>query len=209
MDLDSETVLTALRSGDTDRVNDVLDRVEDAEPETKARLLSACFGDCRKVYEEADDGYVRQSVVRFFSSVDPQLATANVGGTAELEPDELNLTEETDDYRDALVEFYLTALRDDDGRVRNAVKREITPLSMRFEMLGEQTRLEALHSRLDDLADDIADEKRDHVVSTREEVEAHLRPGGTGLESVFEQLADELPDADRSQDADESSDPDK
>lgn len=203
MDLDSETVLNTLRSGDTDRVNDVLDRVEDAESETKARLLSACFDGCRKVYEEADDGYVRQSVVRFFSAADPHLGTASTHGTTDLKPNELDLTNETDDYRDALVEFYLTALRDEDGRVRNAVKREITPLSMRYEMLGEQARLEALLSRLDDLADDVADEKRDHVVSVREEVQAHVRPGGTGLGAVFEQLADELPDSDERRDADE------
>lgn len=98
MDFDSETVMTALQSGDADRVNDVLDAVEDAENAEKVRLLSDCFEDCGRLYDDADDGYVRQSVVRFLAATDPNLAV-DESGEDELAPDDLNLTD--DEMRDS------------------------------------------------------------------------------------------------------------
>lgn len=194
--IDRKTILAALRSGEANRVNDVLDAVEDAEPTEQAEILSACFDDCRRLYDEAEDGYQRQSVVRFLAAADPHLATNKAHGNVELNPDDFDLTEDADDYRDVLVEFYLTALQDEDGRVRNAAKRELTPLSVRWEMLGEQTRLEALCLHLDDLAEDATGKKRDHIVETRNEVQAHAKPGGMGLRSAFEQVTNEMQNLD-------------
>lgn len=199
MNIDSDTVTTGLRTGDTDRVNDVLDAVEDAESAERARLLAESFDDCLALYDDAEDGYVRQAVVRFLAAADPHLGTASAHGDDELAPDDLNLTDDADDaddYRDALIEFYLMALQDEDGRVRNAAKRELKPLAVRFEMLGEQDRLDALHAWLDDLADEVSGEKRDHVVEAREQVQASARPGGLGLGSAFEQIRDEMRDSD-------------
>lgn len=203
MDLDSETVTTALRSGDADRVNELLDAVEDAERAERARLLAACFDDCWTLYDDADDGYVRQSVVRLLVAADPHLGVADARtDEEEPTPDDLDLgddatdTRDAGDYRDALVEFYLTALEDDDGRVRNAVKRELRSLAVRFELLGERDRLDALHARLDELADCGTGKKRDHVVEAREQVRASARPGGRGLESVLVEFANETRESD-------------
>jgi len=193
MGLRSETVVSAVQSGDADRVNDTLDAVRDAGTVEKARLFADCFEDCRALYEDADDGYVRQSVVRLLASADPRLGAVGARGD---DPDEIELADDGDDYRDELVEVYLTALQDDDGRVRNAAKRELTPLAIRFEMHGENARLDALHERLDELADEVSDEKRDHVVDAREQVGASARPGGRGLGSVFDRFGDEMRESD-------------
>lgn len=195
MNTNPETVLSALQSGETDRVNDAIDAVEDSETATKAQLLSECFDDCRRIYADGD-GSQRQAVVRFLKAADPHLGTVNARGDDELEPNELDLTDDTDDYRDALVEFYLTAIQDEDGRVRNSVKQAIRPLAVRYEMLGEDVRFEALHSCLDDLADDATGKKRDHIVDARRDVRAHSRPGGTGLRSAFQQFAEEMKNRD-------------
>lgn len=186
--LDSETITNALRSGETERVNDVLDAVENAEPAKKAELLSACFQDCRKLYNETGDGYRRQSVVRFFAAVDPDLATAKARGNVEIGPDNIDLTEGVDDYQDALVEFYLTAIRDEDGRVRKSAERELSRFATRWEMLGERARIKALLSLLDDFAEDATGKKRETIVATRQEVQRHARSGGTGLRSAFQQF---------------------
>lgn len=191
MDIDAETALTVLQSGETDRVNDLLDAVENTELTVKTRLLSECFEDCRRLYEDAADGYKRQSVVRFFSAADPHLATANAHGNTELESDDLNLTGDVGNYRDALVEFYLTAIQDDDGRVRNSAKRELKSLATRYEMFGEQARLDALFSCLDELAEDATGKTREAIVDARTDVQAHARSGGTGLRSTFKQLLEE------------------
>lgn len=196
MNIDAETATTELQTGDTDRVNDVLDGIEDAETAEKARLLSESFDDCLALYDDADDGYVRQAVVRFLATADPHLGTASAHGDDELEPNDLNLTDDADDYRDALIEFYLMALQDEDGRVRNAAKRELKPLAVRLEMLGEQDRLDALHAWLDELTDEVSGEKRGHVVEACEQVQASARPGGLGLGSAFEQIRDEMRDSD-------------
>lgn len=196
MDANPEAILDALESGATDRVNDAIEAAEDADTETQVQLLSECFDACRRLYNNSEDGYQRQAVVRFLDVADPNLAvgSVNIGressaanAASELTPEDLDLGAGMDDYRDALVEFYLTAIRDEDGRVRNSAVRAIRLLAIQYEMLGEDVRLEALSSRLDDLTSDTTGEKRKHIADLREDVQA-FSDRETGLRSSFQQL---------------------
>jgi len=58
---------TALESGDPDRVNAVVDDIKDMDLGERIDLFDVCFDELTEMYAAADDGYVRQSVVRVAS----------------------------------------------------------------------------------------------------------------------------------------------
>ena len=100
----------ALSSGEAEQVNRAIDEVDDMELEERAALFDACFAVCRDVYE-TDDGYQRQSAIRFAAALYPRLELRTVGTdfTDDALPDE-HTVDETASHRDRLRELYLDAL---------------------------------------------------------------------------------------------------
>jgi len=49
----------AIESGDTDRVNDVIDEIGGMDLADRVALFDCSFEDLRRRYEAAEDGYVR------------------------------------------------------------------------------------------------------------------------------------------------------
>lgn len=54
--------VTKLESSDPDRVNDVIDDVEEMDVEDRIELCDVCFDELVERYAASDDGYVRQSL---------------------------------------------------------------------------------------------------------------------------------------------------
>lgn len=173
MDHTREAFADALSSGNTERVNRAIDEIEDIELKERAALFDECFEMCRKLYE-AEDGYQRQSVIRFAAGLYPRLAYRTIGSdlTDEALPGEWTL-DEIATHRERLRDLYLDALRDDDGRVRRAAAKAIKELALTAEMLDADDELRSIVDDLEALAEECEASKRKHVEEAYENVAFH------------------------------------
>ena len=187
MDLTRDAFADALSSGNTERVNRAIDEIEDTDLEERAALFDECFEMCGDLYE-AEDGYQRQSVIRFAASLYPRLAYRTVGAapTDKALPGKWTL-DEIATHRERLRDLYLDALRDDDGRVRRAAAKAIKELALTAEMLGAHDELRSMMDDLEALAEECEDAKRKHVEQAYENVAFHV-------EKPFARLLDGLRD---------------
>lgn len=181
MDTTTDAFAAALASRDTDRVNRAIDTVEDMDLEERAALFDECFERCRELYE-SDDGYQRQSVVRFAAALYPRLAFRTVGAdlTDEALPDDWTLDEITT-HRRRLREFYLDALVDDDGRVRRAAAKALKELAVSAELIGADDELQTILTELETLAEDHDEAVQKHIDQAYENVAFHAEQPGSLL----------------------------
>ena len=187
MDHTREAFADTLSSGNTERVNRAIDEIEDIELEERAALFDECFEMCRELYE-TEDGYQRQSVIRFAAGLYPRLAYRTIGSdlTDEALPGEWTL-DEIATHRERLRDLYLDALRDDDGRVRRAAAKAIKELALTAEMLDAADELRSIMDDLEALAEECEASKRKHVGEAYENVAFHA-------EKPFSLLPDGLRD---------------
>jgi len=187
MDHTREAFADTLSSGNTERVNRAIDEIEDIELEERAALFDECFEMCRELYE-TEDGYQRQSVIRFAAGLYPRLAYRTIGSdlTDEALPGEWTL-DEIATHRERLRNLYLDALRDDDGRVRRAAAKAIKELALTAEMLDAADELRSIMDDLEALAEECEASKRKHVEEAYENVAFHA-------EKPFSLLPDGLRD---------------
>ena len=163
----------ALSSGESDRVNRAVDEVKDMDLEERAALFDDCFEVCREIYED-DDGYQRQSAIRFAAELYPRLVYRTVGAefTDDALPGEYTV-EETATHRTRLRELYLEALVDDDGRVRRAAAKAIKELALTAEMIGADDELQTMLDALESLAAQQPESKTKHIEQAYENVAFH------------------------------------
>jgi len=186
MDQTPDAFAAALSSGDTDRVNRAIDTVEDLDPEERAALFDDCFQQCRELYE-SDDGYQRQSVVRFAAALYPRLAFRTVGTelTDAALPSDWTL-EEIKTQRRQLRAFYLDALVDDDGRVRRAAAKSLKELAVTAELIGADDELQTMLAELETLTEDHDnDPVQKHIDQAYENVAFHAEKPGSLLPDAF------------------------
>ena len=191
MEQTPDAFAAALSSGDTDRVNRAIDAVEDLELEERAALFDDYFERCRDLYD-SEDGYQRQSVLRFAAALYPRLAFRTVGAerSDEALPGDWTLNEIAT-HRRRLREFYLTALVDDDGRVRRAAAKALKELALTAEMLGADDKLQTMLSEVETLGEDIDDDEvQKHIDQAYENVAFHAEKPGSllpeGLRNALE-----------------------
>lgn len=180
---------TALASGDPDEVNRVIDELEETDAEKRTELFDDAFEMCLDLYDDGD-GYQRQSVVRVVREL---LSRQQLLAIFKDEPDEdlpAHLTlDEMEDHIDRLEAFYLAALDDDDGRVRQAAIKGLNHLSVAYQMGGDDDRLDDLLEALDDLLADTTGKKRDHVERARDKVQLQRR--GPSLHEMLSRISDD------------------
>jgi hypothetical protein len=192
MDQTPEAFRAALSSGDTERVNQAIDEVEDMDLEERAALFDDCFELCRDLYE-SDDGYHRQSVIRFAAALYPRLAIRTVGAdiTDDALPDEWTL-DDIATHRSRLRDLYLAALVDDDGRVRRAAAKALKEVALSAEIIGASDELQTMVEELAALAAKHGDDApQKHIEQASEYVAFHAEKHGSllpdGLQDVLAQ----------------------
>lgn len=198
MDQTPEAFRAALSSGDTARVNRSIDEVEDMDLEERAVLFNDCFELCRDLYE-GDDGYQRQSVIRFAAALYPRLAIRTVGAdiTDNALPGEWTL-DDIATHRRQLRALYLEALVDDDGRVRRAAAKALKDLALSAEMIGADDELQTMVDELEALAAKHDDAPQKHIEEAYENVAFHAeKPGSLLPDGLQEALAQDLSRGDR------------
>jgi len=174
-----------LESGDSDRVNDVIDDINDMDLDERLELFNSCFDELAQLYEAADDGYVRQSVVRVANQLIPGLPTVMAldNDDRSIGTDEAELQDQTD----ALCGFLLEALTDDDGRVRQAAKRGLKDVFRTYDALDDEATLEALVIELDDMAGETSGTQAKHLREAKENAKFSLQSGVARLVEGFEE----------------------
>jgi hypothetical protein len=165
----------ALESGESDQVNDVIDEIDDMSLDERIELFDACFDEVVQMYERAEDGYVRQSLVRVADQLTPGIPTVMAldDDTRSIGVDERALRDQTD----ALCGFLLEALTDDDGRVRQSAKRGLQDVFRTYDALGDEETLEGLVIELDEMAAAASDKQAKHLREAKEDARFSLKSG--------------------------------
>lgn len=168
MDRTPESFAEALASGETDRVRDAIDEIEAVETADRVERYPVLFDACSPVYE-SDDGYGRQSVVRFLRDAYPMLEVRLAGSDAESVAG--YALDDLTENRVRLAELLLEALEDGDGRVRTAAVDGFDTLGLAIDLAQSDAEKRALLEELDALASALPEEKATHVDSAKQSVE--------------------------------------
>jgi len=182
------TFRTALTSGDADEVNAVIEEVETMDAADRTEIFDDAFEMCLDLYDNSD-GYQRQSVVRFVREF---LSRQQLFAIFKDEPDE-NLSahfrlDEMENHIDQLEAFYLSALDDDDGRVRLAAVKGLNHLSAAYQIGGDDARLDDLLESLTRLLGETSGKKHEHVQRARDNVRLNRR--GPSLHEMLSAASD-------------------
>jgi len=182
---------TALESGDSDRVNEVVEDVKDMDLGERIELFDLCFDELTEMYAAAEDGYVRQSIVRVGEQLVPGISTVMAvdNDDRSIGADEADVRDQTD----ALCGFLLEAITDDDGRVRQSAKRALPDVFRTYDSLEEEETVEALAHELESMADEYSGKRRKHLLEAREDAEFALQSQiGRIIEGFHEEFGDPL-----------------
>ncbi len=184
------SVAEALESGEPDRVNRVIDLVDGMSVEERAGVFDTYY-DVAQTAFEADEGYVRQSAIRFAEALHPGLALRAVGrlDTAEPVPGEFTLADAAR-HRRRLRDFFLRGLVDDDGRVRRAAIKGMKTVAVAADVIDEQEELETLLGELESLLAEADDPAEAHIEEAVDQVSFYLAGSPVLIpQEVLEQLS--------------------
>jgi len=181
---------SALRSGDSNRVNDVVEEIKDMDVLERVELFEECFERVTELYETHDDGYVRQSCVRVVEQLPPKFtAVVNLQSPEVESPPVKTISEQTD----AACGFLLDALTDEDGRVRQSAQRALENTVRTYDALDDTAAIEALIDELETMAANADGTHRKHLLEAKNDAEFFMQSGiGRMIQGLEEQLDDEI-----------------
>ncbi len=181
----------ALESGESDRVNEVVDEIKEMDLDERIQLFEVCFDDLTGLYAESGDGYIRQSTVRVAERLVPGIALvfAVTDDDRSLTLDVEGVRQQTDDATG----FFLEAMTDEDGRVRNSAKRGLKDVFRTYDSLEDEETIEALAVELEEMATDYADKRQEHLLDAKADAEFFLQSGfGRLLEGFQKEFGDSI-----------------
>ena len=185
-----DTYESELRSGDADRVNDVVEEIKDMGSLERVELFEEYFEGLTDLYETHDDGYVRQSCVRVVEQLAPKFtAVVNIQSSEVESPPVETISEQTD----AACGFLLDALTDEDGRVRQSAKRALENTVRTYDALDDTAAIEGLIDKLESMAANADGTQRKHLLEAKNDAEFFMQSGiGRMIQGLEEQLDDEI-----------------
>jgi len=192
MTLDSDAVADGLATGNTAEANRIIDAIDDLDTTERYRLYDDLFDACRPVFEDAEDGYVRQSVVRALREAYPGVERTP-GGVDEFDVEEASRTAVAA-QRDRYVAFLLDALDDPDGRVRTAAADAFDLLAVGLGMADLADERDRIAADLESLATNQPEARRKHTEQAREALE-HLGVAGVITDALLKGGGEEGDDA--------------
>ena len=181
MGIDVDAVAEAIRSGETDRVTETIERV--SHPDGAERF--AWYGELMDAVAPAlehEDGYVRLSAIRVLVDAYPDMEYRFADGDSTT-VEGISL-EDTTENRSRLIDVLLRSLDDPDGRVRKAAGRGINHLTAVIRVIEADAEMEALYDLLTATAVRQSEERRSH---TEQALNAVDRPGVDAALAEFRQ----------------------
>lgn len=186
-----EEFADAIKSGDTDRTNQVVDEIKDMELDERRNLFVTCFDELTGIYTDSQDGYVRQSTIRVAGRLTPGIAI--VFAVADEDRTTNASQEDIEDQTDTLCGFFLEALTDDDGRVRQAAKRGFKDALRTYDALDMQDTIRALAIELDEMAANASGTQQKHLREAKEDTQFFLQSGfGRLVEGFHDEFGDSI-----------------
>ena len=170
-----------LASGEADCVNSVIDEIEAMDLDERVDRFDDLVSGATECYTDSDDGYVRQACVRFVDALAPTMAAA-VDPQGKLPGDDPESTVRA--QTDETCGFFLDALTDDDGRVRQSAERGLVDACRTYETLDDGETVEAVAAELADLAEGHEGKIRESLLDAKESIES------TGVSMVGQLLRD-------------------
>lgn len=171
--VDRTPIEPAVKSGDPEEVNELLDDLEERSVDEQLRLFQDTFETLLSCLDH-DDGYSRQAVVRIVSTLDPATNRMVVAGGADSRHDP------GDNRFDEAVErastLYAAALQDDDGRVRQAAIRGINNHCVGCRMTGDRPDIERLVADLEAVRERVDGDRLEHVEEALESARRNRQP---------------------------------
>lgn len=185
-----EAYESELRSGDADRVNDVVEEIKDMDVLERSELFEECFEGVTELYETHDDGYVRQSCVRVIEQLAPKFTSVVNLQSPEVEsPPGKTISKQTD----AVCGFLLDALTDEDGRVRQSAQRALEDAVRTYDALDDTATIEGLIDELETMAANADGKQQKHLLQAKEDAEFFMQSGiGRMIKGFEKQFGDEL-----------------
>jgi hypothetical protein len=160
-----------IASADAERVNPVVEEIGAWDIDERVRSFEDCFDGLTTLYGASDDGYVRQSCVRVASELAPGLAAAvNLQDEQAASPDRETVVDQTD----ALCGFFLEAMTDEDGRVRQSAKQGLQDIFRTYDTLEERDTIEAVRAELDEMASRYDGKRGEHLEEAKRTANASL-----------------------------------
>jgi len=179
-----------LRSGDADRVNEVVEELKELGVMERAAIFEECFEGVTDLYVAHDDGYVRQSCVRVVEELAPQLPAAVNLQSEDVESSSADTVYE---QTDAVCGFLLQAITDEDGRVRQSAKRALQDAVRTYDALDEKATIEGLIDELASMAEESSGKQREHLLEAKEDAEFFMQSGiGRMIQGFQEEFGDAL-----------------
>lgn len=167
-----DEIIDEIISGNPDRVNPAIEKARDRDHGERARLFEECFDKLKELYRGEEDGYKRQSIVRFLRAIYHPLIE---GGLEE-------------DCDEKLREFYLDCLEDDDGRVRLAAVKGLKRLLGDKVISGDKSHLLPCLSRLEEMKEKFQGKKKKHVEKAIEHVDWFSLPQKWRMMETFHRI---------------------
>ena len=185
-----ETYESELRSGDADRVNDVVEEIKDMDVLERSELFEECFEGVTELYETHDDGYVRQSCVRVVEQLAPKFTSVVNLQSPEVEsPPAKTISKQTD----AVCGFLLDALTDEDGRVRQSAQRALEDAVRTYDALDDTATIDGLIDELETMAANADGKQQKHLLQAKDDAEFFMQSGiGRMIKGFEKQFGDEL-----------------
>lgn len=175
-----------IASGDSERVDHVIEEIGEWDIDERVRSFEDCFDGVTTLYGASDDGYVRQSCVRVASEFAPGLAAAvNLQDSQTTSPDRKTVVDQTD----ALCGFFLEAMTDADGRVRQPTKQGLQDIFRTYDALEERDTIKAVRAELDEMATRYDAKRREHLEEAKRTANATL---DSPLTRMVRDVADQL-----------------
>ena len=169
----------------------MIEDVKEMGLEERIELFDVCFDELTEMYAAADDGYVRQSIVRAAERLIPGIPTVMA-----LDTDDRSIGADEADVRyqtDALCGFLLEAITDDDGRVRQSTKRALKDVFRTYDSLDGEKTVEALAQELEHMADEHSGKQRKHLLEANEDAKFALQsPLGRIVDEFHEEFGESL-----------------
>ena len=180
-----------IRSGDSERVTQTIDEIEELALDERVQLFESCFDELTSIYAQSDDGYVRQSTVRVAERLTPGIALvfAVTESDRSIEGDVDTVCQQTDEIGGFLRE----ALTDEDGRIRQSAKRGLKDVFRTYDSLEDEETIAVLAVELGELATEYSDKRRKHLLEAKADAEFFLQSSfGRLLEGVQNEFGDSL-----------------
>ena len=166
---DWTTYEAELASSNADRINRVIDEINGMDLADRVDRFNDYVSGATELYADSDDGYVRQACVRFVDELAPGMAAAvNAEEKLPGSAPESTVHRQTDET----CGFFIDALTDDDGRVRQSAERGLEDACRTDETLDDSETVEAVAPEVADLAEGHEGKTRDSLPAAKERIES-------------------------------------